>query len=76
MATEHLDLMNKKDPHPWTLTFSYGRALQDEPCVRKGAADNTAEAQKVASRRAKLTSAAANGTYEREMETAEAVAPR
>ena len=71
VATEHLDLMNKKGPHPWTLTFSYGRALQDDALrTWKGATDNIAEAQKVASHRAKLTSAAANGSYEREMETA------
>jgi fructose-bisphosphate aldolase class I len=71
VATEHLDLMNKKGPHPWTLTFSYGRALQDEALrTWKGSQDNVAEAQKVASHRASLTSAAANGTYSRDMETA------
>jgi fructose-bisphosphate aldolase class I len=71
VATEHLDLMNKKGPHPWTLTFSYGRALQDEALrTWKGSTDNVAEAQKVASHRASLTSAAANGTYSRDMESA------
>jgi fructose-bisphosphate aldolase class I len=71
VATEHLDLMNKKGPHPWALTYSYGRALQDEALrTWKGAAENVAEAQKVASHRASLTSAAAQGTYSRDMETA------
>jgi fructose-bisphosphate aldolase, class I len=71
VATEHLDLMNKQGPHPWHLTFSYGRALQDEALrTWKGASDNVAEAQKVASHRAKLTSLAAQGSYDREMETA------
>jgi fructose-bisphosphate aldolase class I len=71
VATLHLDLMNKKGPHPWVLTFSYGRALQDEALKTwKGSSDNVAEAQKVASRRAGLTSAAATGTYSRDMETA------
>jgi fructose-bisphosphate aldolase, class I len=71
LATEHLDLMNKQGPHPWTLTFSYGRALQDDALKTwKGASDNVGEAQKVASHRAKLTSAAATGSYSREMETA------
>ena len=71
VATEHLDLMNKMGPHPWALTFSYGRALQDAALrTWKGAAENVGEAQKVASHRARLTSAAANGSYEREMETA------
>jgi fructose-bisphosphate aldolase, class I len=71
VATEHLDLMNKQGPHPWQLTFSYGRALQDEALrTWKGSSDNVAEAQKVASHRASLTSAAATGTYSRAMETA------
>ncbi|MGI8808155.1 MAG: class I fructose-bisphosphate aldolase [Acidimicrobiales bacterium] len=71
LATEHLDLMNKQGPHPWQLTFSYGRALQDDALKTwKGAADNVGEAQKVASHRAKLTSAAATGSYSRDMETA------
>ncbi len=71
VATEHLDLMNKQGPHPWHLTFSYGRALQDDALrTWKGANDNVAEAQKVASLRAKLTSLAAQGSYNRDMETA------
>jgi len=71
LATEHLDLMNKMGPHPWTLTFSYGRALQDDALKAwKGSSDNVAEAQKVASHRAGLTSAAASGSYSRDMETA------
>jgi fructose-bisphosphate aldolase, class I len=71
VATEHLDLMNKQGPHPWQLTFSYGRALQDDALrTWKGAADNVGEAQKVASLRARLTSLAAQGSYDREMETA------
>jgi len=71
VATEHLDLMNKQGPHPWALTFSYGRALQDAALrTWKGSSDNVGEAQKVASHRAKLTSAAATGSYSRDMETA------
>ncbi|MCA1691049.1 MAG: fructose-bisphosphate aldolase class I [Actinobacteria bacterium] len=70
VATEHLDLMNKKGPHPWTLTFSYGRALQDDALKTwKGDSENVGEAQKMASHRAKLTSAASSGNYSREMET-------
>ncbi|MGH9279954.1 MAG: class I fructose-bisphosphate aldolase, partial [Acidimicrobiales bacterium] len=71
VATLHLDLMNKMGPHPWALTFSYGRALQDAALKTwKGDAENIAEAQKMASHRAKLTSAAASGTYEQDMEKA------
>ena len=28
LATAHLNAMNKLGPHPWQLSFSYGRALQ------------------------------------------------
>ena len=46
LATLHLDLMNKQGPHPWQLTFSYGRALQDEALrTWQGSADNREEAQ-------------------------------
>jgi fructose-bisphosphate aldolase, class I len=27
-ATAHLDAMNRMGPHPWPLSFSYGRAMQ------------------------------------------------
>ena len=27
-ATAHLNAMNQRGPHPWQLSFSYGRALQ------------------------------------------------
>ena len=71
VATLHLDLMNKRGPHPWVLTFSYGRALQDAALKTwKGDSENIGEAQKAASHRAKLTSAAASGAYEKEMESA------
>jgi fructose-bisphosphate aldolase class I len=29
LATNHLEAMNQLGPHPWELSFSYGRALQD-----------------------------------------------
>ncbi|MDQ6909172.1 MAG: fructose-bisphosphate aldolase class I [Actinomycetota bacterium] len=71
VATEHLDLMNRMGPHPWQLTFSYGRALQDEALrTWKGDAANVGEAQKVFTHRGELTGAARNGNYNRDMETA------
>ncbi len=71
VATEHLDLMNKAGPHPWVLTFSYGRALQDGALKAwKGSSENVAEAQKVASHRAACAAAAATGSYSRDMEPA------
>ena len=71
VATEHLDLMNKMGPHPWQLSFSYGRALQDEALrAWKGQTDNVGEAQKVFSHRSALTGAARAGDYSPDMETA------
>ena len=33
-ATLHLNLINQlPEPKPWTLSFSYGRALQDAACL-------------------------------------------
>jgi fructose-bisphosphate aldolase class I len=71
VATEHLDLMNKMGPHPWQLSFSYGRALQDEALrAWKGQSDNVGEAQKVFSHRSALTGAARAGDYSPDMESA------
>jgi fructose-bisphosphate aldolase class I len=71
VATEHLDLMNRMGPHPWQLTFSYGRALQDEALrTWKGQAANVGEAQKVFTHRGELTGAARSGSYSTDMETA------
>ena len=45
-ATLHLALMNKLGPQPWSLTFSYGRALQDTALKAwGGAAANFAAGQ-------------------------------
>ena len=70
-AMEHLNHMNKMGPHPWQLTFSYGRALQQEALETwKGQSENVGEAQKVFTTRSKLTSAARQGTYSKDMEPA------
>ena len=70
-ATEHLNAMNKLGPHPWEVTFSYARALQD-PALKawKGEAGNVAAAQKIFYHRAKMNSAARSGAYSKEMEAA------
>jgi fructose-bisphosphate aldolase class I len=63
-ATEHLSLMNKLGPLPWELTFSYGRALQDEALKAwAGKPDQFAAGQKAFARRAKLNGDARNGSY-------------
>lgn len=63
-ATENLDAMNKLGPHPWHLSFSYGRALQ-EPALHswEGKSSNVELSQKALLMRARLNSEATNGTY-------------
>jgi fructose-bisphosphate aldolase class I len=70
-ATEHLNAMNAKGPHPWQVSFSYARALQD-PALKawKGEAGNVAAAQKIFYHRAKMNSAARSGSYTKQMEAA------
>jgi fructose-bisphosphate aldolase, class I len=70
-ATEHLNAMNALGPHPWEVSFSYARALQD-PAIKawKGEPANVAAAQKIFYQRAKCNSAARNGSYTKQMEAA------
>jgi fructose-bisphosphate aldolase, class I len=68
-ATEHLNLINKIGPLPWQLTFSYGRALQDEALRTWGGKQETLGAgQKAFFRRAKLVSLATTGNYNSKQE--------
>src|SRR5262245_12725311 len=63
-ATEHLSLMNKLGPLPWELTFSYGRALQDEALKAWGGkSENFGAGQKAFFRRAKFNGLARTGAY-------------
>ena len=73
-ATAHLNAMNAHGPHPWQLSFSYGRALQ-APALKawQGKPENVEAAQRAFFHRAKMNSAARSGMYAPEMER-EAVA--
>ena len=64
-ATAHLNAMNTlPGPRPWTLSFSYSRALQEAPLETwKGDAARAAAAQTALYHRAKCNSAAAIGRY-------------
>ena len=63
-ASEHLSLMNQMAPLPWALTFSYGRALQDEALKAwAGKADSYLAGQKAFLRRARLNHLAQTGAY-------------
>ena len=69
-ATLHLSLMNKLAPLPWSLTFSYGRALQDTALKAwGGVASNFAAGQKELAKRAKLNGLATTGRYAADMES-------
>jgi fructose-bisphosphate aldolase, class I len=71
-ATAHLNAMNAMGPHPWRLSFSYGRALQ-APALKawQGEAANVEAAQKAFYRRAKFNGAAVQGAYAPEWEKEE-----
>jgi fructose-bisphosphate aldolase class I len=68
-ATAHLNAMNAKGPHPWQLSFSYGRALQ-APSLKAwgGKPENVEAGQRAYYHRAKMNSAARSGLYAPEME--------
>jgi fructose-bisphosphate aldolase class I len=66
-ATANLNEMNKRGPHPWKLSFSYGRALQDSALKTwAGKSENVALAQVALIERAKKNSQAALGQYQGE----------
>jgi fructose-bisphosphate aldolase class I len=69
VATENLNEMNALDEQPWLLSFSYGRALQED-CLQawSGKADNVLAAQQALLKRAKLNSLACLGEYQASME--------
>ena len=68
-ATAHLNAMNARGPHPWQLSFSYGRALQ-APALKawEGKPENVEAAQRAYYHRAKMNGAARTGMYAPEME--------
>ena len=71
-ATAHLNAINSMGPHPWQLSFSYGRALQAPVLATwKGQEDNVAAAQKTFFKRCMLNGLARDGKYAQEMEEAQ-----
>ena len=65
-ATAHLDAMNRLRPHPWPLSFSYGRAMQQAALKEwgKDPAANVARAQEIVLGRARANSMAALGEWD------------
>lgn len=68
-ATDHLNAMNAMGPHPWQVSFSYGRALQ-APVLAAWMGDerNVSRAQHALSKRCRLNGLARQGRYARAME--------
>ena len=62
-ATNHLNIMNKTNSnHPWRVTFSYARAIQQSALnIWSGKDSNFEDAQKKLSERAMLCSKASVG---------------
>jgi fructose-bisphosphate aldolase class I len=68
-ATAHLNAMTARGPHPWKLSFSYGRALQAAAIKAWGGKpENVEAAQRAFYHRAKMNSAATSGMYAPELE--------
>jgi fructose-bisphosphate aldolase class I len=70
-ATENLCAINQMEgPKPWKLSFSYGRALQDEALQAwRGRSDSLVAGQQAFHHRAHCGSAACMGRYGSTMET-------
>src|SRR5262249_32741713 len=70
-ATRHLNAINRPDSlNPWKISFSYGRALQDEALQSwHGKHENVQTGQQAFSHRASCVCAAALGEYTHEMES-------
>ena len=63
-ATANLDAINKKGPHPWEFSFSYGRALQHAALnAWKGDDSNIAAGQAAYLHRSRMNGLARTGTW-------------
>jgi fructose-bisphosphate aldolase class I len=68
-ATENLNAINAIGPHPWKITFSYGRALQAAPQKAwSGKPENVAAGQAAFAHRARMNWLAAQGKWSAALE--------
>lgn len=64
-ATLNLNAINVLGPHPWALTFSFARALQNSVLLTwQGKKENVAKAREVLLKRAEANAQATEGKYE------------
>lgn len=69
-ATAHLNAMNATGPHPWELSFSYGRALQAPSLKAWGGEEaNVPAGQAAYLHRAKMNGLARSGSYSADLES-------
>lgn len=68
-ASLNLNAINSKGYEPWNLSFSFGRALQED-CIKTwaGNSENVKRAEAALLHRARLNSAACFGNYSSDME--------
>ncbi|MBP1848880.1 class I fructose-bisphosphate aldolase [Rhizobium halophytocola] len=70
-ATAHLSAMIANYDLPWKLTFSYGRALQEDALnAWGGKSENVAAGQRAFTHRARMNGLAALGNWKKELERA------
>lgn len=70
-ATAHLSAMNAGYDLPWGLTYSYGRALQEDALKAWGGKkENVAAGQRAFAHRARMNSLAAAGQWKKDLEKA------
>ena len=68
-ATEILNEINNLEKVPWKLSFSYGRALQEDALKKwSGESKNKALSQKVFMHRAKMNCMASQGKWDKSLE--------
>ena len=68
-ATANLDAINRIGGLPWSVTFSYGRALQAAPQKTwSGRPENVAAAQRAFAHRAAMNGLASTGTWKQDLE--------
>lgn len=67
-ATAHLNKMNQTDKHPWPLSFSYSRAIQNPVLAEWARSKDTKKTQETLLFRSKMNSLAAQGKYSSELE--------
>lgn len=69
VATQNLNAINQLGPHPWQVTFSYGRALQDASLKDWGGKNaNVKAGQDALVHRAMCNGAAHDGKYSEKIE--------